>query len=201
MKAFAQVISSIFHPLVMPIIGLFIIFNTDSYINYAVDDNNKLITIALITIYTLIIPSFITLLLYFTKMIKSFEMNSQKERIIPYLFTIICYVITLYQLKQAPVPPIIYNFMLGATLSIMLAFIINIRWKISAHMIGIGGLVGALFCVAILLEIYITPYLIGTIFIAGLIGSSRLVLKAHTPAQIYIGFFVGIFCQFIILFY
>jgi len=201
MKTVAKIISSIFHPLLMPIIGLLVIFNTDSYINYAIDKETKIITLVLISIYTLIIPAFIAVLLRFARLIKSLEMETQKERVVPYLFTIICYIVTLYQLQKAPISPIIYNFMIGATLSVMLAFIINISWKISAHMIGVGGLIGALFCVAILLEVYITPYIVASILVAGLIGSSRLILKAHTPAQIYCGLAVGIFCQYIILYF
>ncbi len=201
MKTAAKLISSIFHPLVMPILGLLIIFNTDSYINYAIDIENKIVTLLLIFIYTLVVPSLIALLLLFSKHIDSLEMRTQKERIIPYLFTITCYIITLYQLKKAPISPIIYNFMIGATLSVMLAFIINIRWKISAHMIGIGGLTGALFCISLLLEVYVTPYLVAALLVAGLIGSSRLILNAHTPKQVYAGFVVGAFCQFIILYF
>ena len=81
------------------------------------------------------------------------------------------------------------------------SLIINIRWKISAHMIGIGGLTGALLCISILLEVYITPYLVYALLIAGLIGSSRLILKAHTPLQIYVGFAVGVICQFAVLYF
>lgn len=201
MKTTAKIISSIFHPLVMPIIGLLMLFNTDSYINFAIDKETKLITLVLIAVYTFIIPAFITLLLRYAKLIKSLEMESQKERVIPYLLTIICYITALYQLQKAPISPIIYNFMIGATLSLMLAFVINIRWKISAHMIGIGGLIGALFCVAILLDIYIMPSFVVSILAAGLIASSRLILKAHTPAQVYCGLAVGIFCQYIILYF
>ncbi|PCI94316.1 MAG: hypothetical protein COB15_14550 [Flavobacteriales bacterium] len=201
MKTAAKIISTVFHPLAMPIIGLLIIFNTDSYINYAIDIETKIITLLLISIYTLIVPILTTLLLLFSKFINSLEMETQKERIIPYLFTITCYIITLYQLAKSPAPPIIFNFMKGATLSVMLAFIINIRWKISAHMIGIGGLTGALLCISMLLEVYITPYLVYALLIAGLIGSSRLILKAHTPLQIYVGFAVGVICQFAVLYF
>jgi len=185
----------------MPIFGLLIIFNTDSYINYAIPIELKEAVLFLVGTCTFIIPLLLSLLLLNKKIINSLEMESQKERIIPYVFTIIFYVFTLYMLKRAPIPSIIFNFVIGATLSVILAFIINIKWKISAHMIGIGGLVGALFCFSIILDIYITPYIIFALFIAGLVGSSRLVLKAHTQLQIYAGFAVGIICQIISLNY
>ncbi len=201
MRTTAKVISTIFHPLAMPIIGLLIIFNTDTYINYAVPLDLKKAIIILVGTSTFIIPLLISLLLLNRKIIKSLEMESQKERIIPYLVTVSFYIFTLFLLEKAAVPPIIYNFIIGATLSIMLAFIINLKWKVSAHMIGVGGLVGALFCVGILLDIYITPFIIFSLLTAGLIGSARLILKSHTPSQIYVGFAVGVFCQFIILYF
>ncbi|MBL4668131.1 MAG: hypothetical protein HRT73_00515 [Flavobacteriales bacterium] len=201
MRIAAKIISYIFHPLIMPIIGLLIIFNTDSYINYAVPTELKQAVLVLVGTSTFVIPLLISILLLNRKVINSLEMETQKERMIPYAFTILFYIFTLYMLKQAPIPPIIFNFIIGATLSVMFAFIINIKWKVSAHMIGIGGLVGALFCISILLEIYITPFLIIALFIAGLIGSARLFLKAHNQSQIYVGFVVGMISQIIILYF
>ena len=201
MKIAAKIISSLFHPLIMPIIGLLIIFNTDSYINYTIPMELKKAVLLLVVTSTFIIPLLISVLLLNRNMINSLEMETQKERIIPYAFTIIFYVFTLYMLKRAPIPPIIFNFVVGATLSVILAFLINIKWKISAHMIGLGGLVGALICISIILEIYITPYIILALLIAGLVGSSRLILKAHTQMQIYAGFAVGVVCQVIVLYY
>ena len=201
MKIAAKIISTMFHPLIMPVIGLFIIFNTDSYINYAIPTELKEAVIILVGTSTFIIPLLISLLLLNRKLINSLEMKTQKERVIPYAFTIIFYVFTLYMLKKAPIPPIIFNFVIGATLSVIIAFIVNVKWKISAHMIGIGGLVGALICISIMLDIYITPFIIFALLVAGLVGSSRLKLKAHTQLQVYAGFLVGIACQIITLYY
>lgn len=200
MKVAAKIISTLFHPLIMPIIGLMIIFNTDSYINYTVPMELKKAVVLLVGASTCVIPLLISLLLLNKKLISSLDMVTQKERVIPYAFTIIFYVFTLYMLKQAPIPPIIFNFVIGATLSVIVAFIVNIKWKISAHMIGIGGLVGALVCISIMLEVYITPYIIFGLLIAGLVGSSRLILKAHTQLQVYVGFVVGMVCQIITLY-
>lgn len=200
MKLAAKIISILFHPLLMPIIGLFIIFNTDSYVNYAIPFDLKKAIMILVGVSTFVIPFLITLFLLQRNFISSLEMETQKERVIPYAFTIIFYIFTLYMLKRVPIPPIIFNFIIGATLSVIMAFIINIKWKISAHMIGIGGLIGALICISILLQVYVTPFILIALLIAGLVGSSRLILKAHTQAQIYTGFALGIVCQIIAIY-
>ncbi|MCB0402533.1 MAG: hypothetical protein KDD41_10650 [Flavobacteriales bacterium] len=201
MKLTAKIISILFHPLLMPIIGLFIIFNTESYVNYAIPFDLKKAIIILVGVSTFVIPFLITLFLLQRKFINSLEMETQKERVIPYAFTIIFYIFTLYMLKRVPIPPIIFNFIIGATLSVILAFVINIKWKISAHMIGIGGLIGALICISILLEVYVTPFILIALLVAGLVGSSRLILKAHSQAQIYAGFALGILCQIIAIYF
>ena len=201
MKIAAKIISTIFHTLIIPVIGLLIIFNTDSYINYSIPRDLKIAIITLVGTSTFVIPVLISLLLLHKKMIKSLEMTTSKERIIPYAFTIVFYIFTLYMLKEAAIPPLIFKFIIGATLVVLVTFIINFKWKISAHMVGIGGLVGALICTSTILEIYLTPYIILSLLIAGLIGSSRLILKAHNQLQIYVGFVVGLICQLFTIYY
>lgn len=200
MKLAAKIISSIFHPLLMPVIGILIIFNTDSYINYAIPFELKKAVILLVSVSTFVTPLLITLLLLQRKVIKSLEMETTKERIIPYAFTIIFYVFTLFMLKRAPLHPIIFYFIIAATLSVILAFIINIKWKISAHMIGLGGLVGALIAISFSMEVYVTQYIILALIISGVVGSSRLILNAHNQAQLYVGFLLGIFCQLLVIY-
>jgi len=195
MKTTAKIISILFHPAILPTIGLLIIFNTNSYINYTIAPELKQALLLLVLMNTMIIPIFLSLVLILTKKIDNLEMETQKERYYPYIFTIIFYLFTLFRLYEEPISPIIFNFMIGATISVILAFIVNFKWKISAHMIGIGGLIGALISIALLLGVYIIPMLLASIFVAGLLGTSRLILKAHTPAQIYIGFILGVLCQ------
>jgi membrane-associated phospholipid phosphatase len=50
--------------------------------------------------------------------------------------------------------------------------------------------------------IYLIPlslFFLFFVFLAGLVGSSRLYLKAHQPMQVYGGFIIGIIAQFIAL--
>ena len=201
MKIAAKIISSIFHPLLMPVIGVLIIFNVDSYVSYSIPSDLKKAVLLLISVSTFITPLLISLLLLQRKVIKSLDMDTTKERIIPYAFTIIFYVFTLFMLKRAPLPPIIFYFIIGATLSVVLAFVINIKWKISAHMIGIGGLIGALIAISFKMEVYVTQYIIMALIVAGFVGTSRLILNAHTQAQLYAGFLLGLMCQVLVIYF
>jgi len=194
-KTIAKIFSYVFHPLIIPTLGMMIIFNSNSYVNFAIPYDLKRAVIILVGLSTFVIPTLATLLLQNRGYIKSVEMETTKERILPYGFTIIFYFFTIYMMLKAPIPPIIFNFMIGALVSVILAFIINLRWKISAHMIGMGGLTGALIAISFLLSVNLIPFIALAILISGIVASSRLILNAHDPLQLVGGFILGIICQ------
>jgi membrane-associated phospholipid phosphatase len=57
---------------------------------------------------------------------------------------------------------------------------ITIYWKISIHMVGIGGPI-----IALWFSGYNHPIIMGVIII--LVGIARIILRAHTPAQVITG--------------
>lgn len=201
LKSTAKYVSYLFHPLVIPTLGMLIIFNSNSYVNFAIPYELKKAVIILVGLSTFIIPAIFTLLIQNRGYIDSLEMKTNKERILPYAFTIIFYFFTIYMMMKAPIPPLIFNFMIGALLSLIFAFIINFKWKISAHMIGIGGLTGALIIISIILNINLLSYITICILISGVVASSRLILNAHRPNQLIIGFLIGMICQIFTIYF
>ncbi len=65
-------------------------------------------------------------------------------------------------------------------------------------MAGIGGLLGLLIASSYLIQFDMMPYYIAVILLAGLVGTSRLLLKEHRPSQIYWGFLLGLSTQLIL---
>jgi membrane-associated phospholipid phosphatase len=195
LKTAAKFFSYVFHPLIIPTLGMIIIFNSNSYVNFAIPFELKKAVVILVGLSTFVIPTLFTLFLQNRGYINTLEMETTKERVIPYGFTIIFYFFTIYMMIKAPIPPIIFNFMIGALVSVILAFVVNLKWKISAHMIGIGGLVGALIATSFLLNVNLISYITLSILIAGLVASSRLILNAHSPNQLIVGFLMGMICQ------
>lgn len=195
LKTAAKFFSYVFHPLIIPTLGMIIIFNSNSYVNFAIPFELKKAVVILVGLSTFVIPTLFTLFLQNRGYIKTIEMETTKERVIPYGFTVIFYFFTIYMMIKAPIPPIIFNFMIGALVSVILAFVVNLKWKISAHMIGIGGLVGALIATSFLLNVNLISYITLSIFVAGLVASSRLILNAHSPNQLIVGFLIGMICQ------
>jgi hypothetical protein len=91
-------------------------------------------------------------------------------------------------------------FLLGGGLAILITALINLKYKISAHMVGIGGMLGGLMAISSLTQFDMTVYYILVILVAGLIGFARLILKEHQPYQLYLGFLLGLIVQFTLFF-
>ena len=88
------------------------------------------------------------------------------------------------------------GILVGALLIQGSCALINAKWKISMHCAGAGGAIGAL--VAYSLIFYFNPvgWLCLLILIAGLVGSSRMLLRQHTLWQVLAGTFLGILLGF-----
>ena len=125
-------------------------------------------------------------------------MKTKEERKIPYFAAVIFYFTEFYLLKKADMPQLLLAVMAGVTLLAVIVLLINLFWKISAHMAGIGGLIGILLVISFSRQINLQLILIVLFFIAGLIGFSRLKLSAHNPAQVYLGFLIGVFSQLVL---
>jgi membrane-associated phospholipid phosphatase len=190
-KKIAKLITGIFNPLLMPTLGILILFNTNSYYSMLSYDAQKVIFLTII-ISTCLLPLSFLPLFYYQSIIKDINMKSNKERIIPFFVIFVIYFLAYFLLNNMGVPPVINNVILGASITILLLALIAFKWKISAHMAGIGGLIAALLIFSFKLHANLLLYLIIAIVVAGLIGTSRITLKAHTPKEIYSGFGLGV---------
>ncbi len=118
-------------------------------------------------------------------------MQNQNNRNIPLALTFIFYLLTYILFLKVPVYRFMHNYMLGALVAVLIALIINYRWKISIHMIGLGGITAFLFLIAVTRQINVLPWLLVSILASGIAGTARLYLDSHSPAQVYTGYFVG----------
>ena len=98
---------------------------------------------------------------------------------------------TYYLLKQTSITGMMALFMVGATMLVLIALMINYITKISLHMTAWGGMFGTFLGMAISFHYNLTSLLYIIIFVIGIIGTARLRLNAHTPAQVYSGFLLG----------
>ena len=184
-------VSIIFQPIFVPLYSLFILFNADTYITYAVQPEIKKIIYLITLANTIILPIGVFYYFYKTKLIQSFHMHTAKERSLPFLTTIVFHLSTFYLFSRMPVPSLFTNLIIGAVLSVGAAFVINLKWKVSIHMLGMGGLVGTIVGLIQRYQVDVIPLVIALVLLSGIVGYSRLKLDAHTPLQVYVGFILG----------
>ena len=128
-------------------------------------------------------------------LVSSLQIDHQTERTIPYFISFIFFTSTWWLLSKAPLSPIVAQLMLGASIAILLTGFINLKMKISAHLVGIGGVTGAFLMIGFNGFHDYNFNVIASVFIAGCLGWARLQLNAHTPREVYSGFILGVFCQ------
>jgi hypothetical protein len=188
----AVIISWIFHPLLMPTLGILLILNIGGYMMYVMNPHIKMVITGIVFLNTFIFPVIGSYYLFKKGFLTSLSMPTIQERKLPMLLTVIFYFFTFYILKQAPLPPALYLMILGATLSVLITLIITLVWKISSHMVGMGGLVGAIAGLSIKFSFNLQFLMILLLICAGLVGYARIKLNAHTHAQVYAGFLLGL---------
>ena len=198
-KAFSRILSYVLHPLLMPFYAVVVVMSLNTYIAYSISTHVQRIIISLVFITTGALPVLTALILLQKGMIRSLEMETIYERRIPFITTAVYYLICYYLLQQLPVPRILSLMVLGATATIFIAWILSFRWKVSIHMIGIGGFTGMLFAISQVLNAPLIIVIILSILISGILGSARLSLNAHTPSQVYTGFLIGFVVEWMVI--
>lgn len=197
-KSLAKTFSILFHPLLLPSIGIIILFNSGSVLEYLPFQAKKIILLV-VGVSTFILPLTFVPFFIFQKIIKNVQMENNRERLIPFFVTSVLYIFCYYLLVRLGAPQTILKFVLAASTTVVILFLFSFKWKISAHMMGIGGLTGALIAVSFRLNVNLEYFIIGTVFVSGLIGFSRLKLNTHTPCQIYTGWLVSVLVTFIVI--
>ena len=188
---FSRIISGVAHPMLMPLISVFVIFHSGTYLDFTPHQLVRVIYM-IVAISTLLLPISILPLLKNLKIISDIGIVKSQERFIPLILSLIFYFLGYYMLLKLPITRIIPNLQLVVIISIFIVTLISFKWKISLHMVGIGGFLGMVIAFTILYSSSLKlVFMVGVIF-AGLIAYSRLKLNLHTPSQVYVGFIIGL---------
>jgi len=197
----AQIISVVFHPLLVPTYALLVLTNLPTHFFLSMPINYRLLITVFVLLTTFVMPSLILVILKKFDVIKSLEMPERQERVLPLILVSAFFYLTYYLLKQSEQNSILTLFMIGATMLVLLCLIINYFTKISIHTTSWGGFFGALLGFSLFFRVELTFWLYIVILIAGLVGTARLVLKVHTPGQVFGGFVLGIASQMLLFYF
>ena len=195
MRLFANITSILFHPLLMVTYGIILALTYTYLAIYPLPV--KLTILGGTFVSTAIIPGVFIWLMVKNGAAVDLELSDRKERIVPYLIFITSIMVCTIFLYKMMMPFWILALLIGVCVSLIIALSINFFWKISAHAIGVGGLLGGIMGVARIHMINPFWAFIAVLLIAGLVGTSRIFLQRHTPMQVYAGFCLGFICTFV----
>lgn len=212
MKYVAFIASVVWHPLFALTYMLLILLVTNPYMFGYSSPAEADTLILMVFLTSAFIPIIATILLRALGWVRTFYMSDKNERIGPYIITGVLYLsLYMHMVKSNAFPEAFRACTLGVLIALFFAFFVNNFYKISVHAVAMGGLVSMVVLTRLFYsssdftvtsgttEITIsTMYLVyAMIIFAGLVCTSRLFLKEHTPRDIYAGFSAGFISQLI----
>jgi membrane-associated phospholipid phosphatase len=177
-RAWATAISNVTMP---PIVALLMF----ALINYTVSKGLSFVALTLLTTFFAVLMPLSILIIWARRThAHDLDVPGMADRSQPLLVASVSYFIGTVVLLLIRAPPLTTAVMLGYSAGTLVIFLINLRWKISIHTMGIAGPTAVFLFVfgpwGVLLGLLLPPVI-----------WSRVYLKKHTIAQALAGGLVG----------
>lgn len=187
----AQVISDVFSPIVLPTYMMAIAMWITPLV--VIPEGIRFVSMGVIAGLTALLPVASIFTLIKLGKVGDVSISNRRERLVPYAISTACYVLAVLFLRHVHAPLWLSSFYIGAAAAAVVASLITLRWKISAHCSAVGGFAAGMMWLASHGQLLFGPlyWVSGAILLCGLVGSSRLMLDRHTPAQVFAGFGLG----------
>ncbi len=185
----ARVMSMLFTPFYLPLLGLAVLFFL-SYLSL-MPTGYKVFVLCMVYLFTILLP---TMLIHFYRCYQGWspiELGVKERRMVPYIISILCYFICLYMMETFHIPHFMGSILMAALFLQVICAIVNVWWKISTHTAAIGGVAGALIAFSGIFLFNPTWWFCLVMLIAGMVGTSRMILRQHSLSQVLGGFGVG----------
>jgi len=193
LRNLSNLISIILIPLLIPVyLFCIILFFFPQSVN-SIELADKFLLLSGVFISTILLPFLFVFIIYKMKIISSLTLEKREDRLLPQVFSCICYlIITLFLITKMGITNSLSLVMTANTLSLLVIAIITNFWKISTHASGAMGflsITGILF-IKYPSHGFMIPFLV-IIFLSLSVCIARLYLKAHTLAQVIGGCILG----------
>jgi hypothetical protein len=114
----ARIISVIFHPVIMPLAGVFILLSYGGWLNLMPVEGKRYIYLV-VALTTFILPLAIMPIFYRAKIITSYHLTEKSDRRIPLLVNALLYLAGAFVLQKADAPVILSLFLNGSSMVIL----------------------------------------------------------------------------------
>ncbi|WP_051203453.1 hypothetical protein [Hugenholtzia roseola] len=190
LRSLAQSASICLHPALMPTLAYFITYFFIYQASFfQVEYWQRL---GMIFLGTFLMPALSILSLWRGGFISTLDMRKRQERHLPFVLSCIFYSLTAYFLLRIEMDLRLVAIMFGITFSVIALTLITLCFKISAHAIGLSGVLGVVMAFQIQFPLLNLIYWISfLLFLLGLLMTARLYLQAHRPVEVWLGALLG----------
>lgn len=195
----ARALSIIFNPFYLPLVGLLALF-TFSYLSL-LPWMYKAVVLLMVYVFTVFLPTLFIRMYHRYEGWALFELYTKERRMIPYVISIACYFVCYYVMRVMHIPHFMGCIVVAALMIQIACAVVNLWWKISNYTAAIGGMGGAMLAFSEIFGYNPVWWLCGILLLAGMIGSSRLIMRQQSLSQVVGGFAVGLVAAFLTVMY
>nr|WP_319510820.1 phosphatase PAP2 family protein [uncultured Draconibacterium sp.] len=195
----ARIISIIFHPVLIPTIGMFLLLHSGFYFELLFWEAKRFVL--LVVFFTTCILPLLSVAILSLNPRFNVNMPNSRDRLVPLLSTSVFYYLGFILLRKVQAVPEFKLFMLASVLVIVALLVVSLKWKISNHMAAIGGLSGTLFALSFRNGVNPVYSVLIVVLLSGLIGTARLILGKHDLKQLIAGYGLGFIVLYLVLYF
>ncbi|MCM1078126.1 MAG: hypothetical protein NC344_02000 [Bacteroidales bacterium] len=191
----ARMLSLLFTPFYLPLVGMIGLF-TFSYLSL-LPWQYKMHVIIATYFFTILLPTVLIRIYRRYHGWSLYHLRKREKRMVPYIISILSYLACYNMMKWMHFPHFMSSIIVAALFVQIVCALFNNWLKVSTHMAAIGGMAGGVAAFSFIFGFNPTWWLSTLIIIAGLLGTSRMLLRLHTLSEICTGFIVGFITTFI----
>lgn len=195
----ARFLSALFSPFYMTfavfVCILFYSFRRLLYVGFIPSVWGYMILLFMVMCFTVILPQ-LSIVLFRRIMKQGGWVSSQRRsRTVPYIIAILSYLACIIMLSMLNAPTYLLGLVVSALVSIMLCALINVWWKVSTHMVALGGVTAVIGICGMVMNFNPLFYLCLLFLLSGVVGTSRMILRQHTLSQVLWSYVLGLACS------
>jgi len=191
----AKVVSTLFRPVYYPVLCCAILFTLTPLSLLPLE--YKLLEVGIMVVFTILLPWMLIVLYRKIRGLSKMAMwQNRLQRIAPYLIHIGCYMAYLHLMQRANIPYILLSVIIVSLFIQIACTLISFGWKVSVHMAGAGAIIGAIGAYSLLFNFNPLLWFCIAIMVAGLVGTSRMILRQHSLWQVIVGTIIGVQCGY-----
>lgn len=190
----ARQVSLVFTPFYLPLMGLIALF-AFSYLSM-LPLLYKAMVLLIVWMFTALMPTTLIHLYRHYQGWSLLRLITREGRMVPYFLSIACYIGCFYIMNAMHIPHFMSSIVVAALAVQIPCALINNFWKISTHTAAIGGTTGAVVAFSLIFGFYPLWWLSFLIILAGIVGTSRTLLRLHTLGEVLGGYLLGLIAGF-----